>query len=359
MNRIRQLFVADCRTPFVRCSVVLGPLLALTIAGSTTGCTAVAQPPPQTGFGFAVIGDTPYDAPGTTTESEVRFPAAVNQINADPAIQMVNHLGDIKSGPSRCDDTYFQKIRTQFDRFADPLVYTPGDNDWTDCHLASNGGYNPLERLQKIRDLFFPRPGKTLGQQSVAVHDQAGLPENMSYERAGVSFTVLHIVGSNNGLAPWTVPPGPGGQPQADEVRQRTAATLALINQTFDEAQAQGQRAVVLLTQADMFDPKVTDPAPPSYYSGFQDIVATIAQRSASFNGPVYLFNGDRHVFIDDRPLDAGSRWLTVYNVTPVSNLRRITVDGGSTGVNNYLRVIVTSDPEVLSWTKVPFTATP
>jgi hypothetical protein len=359
MNRIRQLSVADCRTPFVRPSVVLGPVLALTIAASTTG-TAIAQPPTQppaqAGFGFAVIGDIPYDPPNTTSESD-RFPAVVDQINADPAIQMVDHLGDIKSGPSRCDDTYFQKIRTQFDRFADPLVYAPGDNDWTDCHLPSNGPYDPLERLQKIRALFFPRPGKTLGQQSVAVHDQAGLPENVSYERAGVSFAALHIVGSNNGLVPWTGQPGPTPA-QLAEVQQRTAASVALINQTFDQAQAQGQRAVVLLTQADMFDPRVADPAPLSYYSGFKDIVTTIAQRSASFNGPIYLFNGDSHVFKEDRPLGEGSRWLTVYNVTPVSNLRRITVDG-STGVNNYLRIVVTSGPEVLSWTKVPFTATP
>ena len=68
-------------------------------------------------------------------------------------------------------------IKTQFDRFADPLVYTPGDNEWTDCHRANNGSYNPLERLGKVRQLFFPHPGRTLGQHpvDVASQDRAGI----------------------------------------------------------------------------------------------------------------------------------------------------------------------------------------
>ena len=39
-----------------------------------------------------------------------------------------------------------------------------GDNEWTDCHRPNNGGYNPLERLAKVRATFFPSPGRTLGQ---------------------------------------------------------------------------------------------------------------------------------------------------------------------------------------------------
>ena len=59
-----------------------------------------------------------------------------------------------------------------------------------------------------------------------------------------------------------------------------------------------------------------------------------------------------------DHPLGAGSAWLTFYGVSqPVSNLTRITVDG-SNNANDYLRVTVNHrGQEVLSWTKVPFTA--
>jgi calcineurin-like phosphoesterase family protein len=335
----------------VRRRLVLGATIALAVAGVTTGTATAAQPPRQAGFGFAVIGDIPYGA-----SQIARFPSVVDQINADSGVQLVDHLGDIKDGSSVCSDAYFATVRAQFDRFVDPLVYTPGDNEWTDCHRPNNGGYNPLERLQAVRHVFFPKPGKTLGEHSVAVQSQAdrGLPENVSYQRAGVAFAALHVVGSNNSLAPWTGQTAPTPE-QTAEVQQRSVATLDLINETFDSAR--GQRAVVLLMQADMFDPTVPNPTLTNY-SSFQEIVRTIARRSSTFDGPVYLFNGDSHVYNADNPLAPGSTWLSFYDITtPAPNLTRVTVDG-STGVNDYLRVTINpSDPKVLSWTKVPFAA--
>jgi hypothetical protein len=74
--------------------------------------------------------------------------------------------------------------------------------------------------------------------------------------------------------------------------------------------------------------------------------------------GPVYLFNGDSHIYNKDQPLASGSTWLTFYKQnTAANNLTRITVDG-STAVNNYLRVTIQpKGPDVLAWTKVPFTS--
>ena len=72
---------------------------------------------------------------------------------------------------------------------------------------------------------------------------------------------------------------------------------------------------MVLLTQADMFDPTVPNPAYADY-SAFQPIVQAIAEESAAFDGPVYLFNGDSHVF-NQRPArwPPGSPWLSFYGV--------------------------------------------
>src|SRR5919106_2978853 len=73
---------------------------------------------------YAVIGDTPYGQPQVDN-----FPNDVAEINADPDVRLVVHLGDIKNGSSLCDTTYYQQIRADFDQFQDPLVYTPGDNE--------------------------------------------------------------------------------------------------------------------------------------------------------------------------------------------------------------------------------------
>jgi hypothetical protein len=329
--------------------------LAATAAAAIVSVSTLTTPASASdddSYTFAVIGDIPY---GSTAIAN--FPKAIAQINADPAVQWVDHLGDIKDGSSVCSDDYFKLIKSDFDQFQDPLVYTVGDNEWTDCHRPNNGGYNPLERLAKVRQVFFPQPGRTLGQHNVPVQSQAdlGIPENVRWQRANVGFAAVDVVGSDNSLAPWTGQTAPTPE-QTAEVLSRTSATIQEIHDTFADARKAHQRAVVLLTQADMFDPTVPNPSFANYYA-FQPIVAAIARESASYHGQVYLFNGDSHVYNSDNPLGAGSTWLSFYGINqPVSNLTRTTVDG-SNNANDYLRVTVNGHgSQVLSWTKVPYT---
>jgi hypothetical protein len=49
---------------------------------------------------YAIIGDTPYGQPQIDN-----FPDDVAEINADPDVRLVVHLGDIKNGSSRCATT--------------------------------------------------------------------------------------------------------------------------------------------------------------------------------------------------------------------------------------------------------------
>lgn len=305
-------------------------------------------------YAFAVIGDIPYGP-----EELAVFPSKIAQINADPDVKAVDHLGDIKSGSMVCSDEYFERIRSDFQLFEDPLVYTPGDNEWTDCHRTNNGGYDPLERLAALRKTFFAEPGRTLGQRPAPVRSQArqGFPENVRYTKADVAFAAVHIVGSNNGLAPYTGAEA-ATPTQTAEVLTRTAAGIELIRDTFQSARKHDRRAVVLLTQADMFDPTVAAPKFADYFA-FQPIVAAIAQEAVDFDGPVYLINGDSHVFNSDAPLATGSRWLSFYGLSkPVGNLTRVTVNG-SDNADDYLKVTIRPrGSDVLTWQRVAFKAT-
>ena len=301
---------------------------------------------------FAVIGDIPYGAAEIAS-----FPRDVAQINADPNVSLVVHLGDIKNGSSECTDAYFSMIRKDFDRFRDPFVYTIGDNEWTDCHRPNNGAYDPLERLDAVRSTFFDHPGLTLGRRPLRVDSDAseGFPENVSWTRDHVAFTSVHIVGSNNGLAPWTEATTATPE-QTAEVLGRTADTIGKIRETFATARAHRDRAVVLMTQADMFDPTVSDREFADYYA-FKPIVAAIAEESAAFGRPVYLFNGDSHIYNSDEPLAPGSTWLSFYGVDQAApNLTRVTVDG-SDNAKDYLRVTINQRGKPLTWTRIPFSA--
>ena len=81
-------------------------------------------------------------------------------------------------------------------------------------------------------------------------------------------------------------------------------------------------------------------------------------QESRAFDGPVYLVNGDSHVYNSDRPLAAGSPWLDLYGVERAApNLERITVDGSHNN-DDYLRVTITPRKrQVLTWSRVPYTS--
>ncbi|HYN30002.1 MAG TPA: hypothetical protein VES95_09045 [Dermatophilaceae bacterium] len=341
-------------------------LAALVVA--TTGLTASAALPAVAGTGtpvsgdgggqpaytFAVIGDVPYGAAQVAA-----FPWWIDQINAaEPRLTF--HVGDIKSGSTRCDDDYYRLIKADFDRFQGPLVYTPGDNEWTDCHRVSNGQYNPLERLAFTRSVFFPDPRRSLGQDPVRVKSQVneGFPENVSLRRQRVEFAVLHVVGSNNDLQPWTgIGQSTATPAQVREQRARMANTLALVRRSFADARLRGDRAVVLLQQADMFDPTYTPTA--GDISAFQPLVRVIAAEAARFDGPVYLFNGDSHLYNADRPLAAGSPWLATYGVTvPADNVQRVTVNGSSNNVDWLSVTVNRRGSDVLTWQRVPYAST-
>ena len=94
-----------------------------------------------------------------------------------------------------------------FSRFRHPVVLLPGDNEWTDCHRETAGSWKPLERLARLRALFFTPPGRVLGGGSLALVSQAAdparaeFPEHVRWSREGVVFVALHIVGSRNARA--------------------------------------------------------------------------------------------------------------------------------------------------------------
>lgn len=342
MRSITRRALAGAGAALVAGSLLAAPALADSDAAGAKGA-----------FSFAVIGDVPYG------DAEFQaFPSYIQDINAHKELSFVAHLGDIKSGSSQCTDEYFAAIRKNFDTFTLPLVYTPGDNEWTDCHRASNGAYNPLERLDQVRETFFPNPGTTLGDpMKVSSQERIGFPENVNFSRHGIAITAVNITGSNNGMLPWSGLGNTAPTPeQVAEVQDRTAADIKELTQTFRKARENGDRAVVIMTQADMFDPTVTEPTQQNY-SAFTPLVHTLIRESNAFGGPVYLINRDSHVYNQDHPLAAGSPWLDFYGQDAAAkNLTRVTVDG-SDNAKDWLKVtaIRAGAPGALTFERIPF----
>jgi hypothetical protein len=372
---------------------MLRPVLGAAIAAlamlpaANAAASAVPTPTPTPKpYNYAVIGDIPYSS--NAVNSLAAFPSHIQQINNDASIHLVLHLGDIKSGSTRCDTTYFEQIKADFDLSTRPFIYTPGDNEWTDCHRANNGGYLPAgpavpasqlapagpvvngaaagkagnavpSRLSEIRRIFYPTPTSTLGQRTRRLAAQTpNYPENVRWTEISHQITgaMLNVPGSNNDLVPWY---GAAETPllvaqQNTEYTKRNAANLRMLDRVFDKAVADNSKAVLIGIQADMWDPAIFTPASPQY-SGFRDFVQLLAARTIAFGKPVLLLNGDSHVYEADNPLaDHTAFNSTVYGVTQdVPNLKRVTVDGSGTA-NDYLRLTIDpSSADVFSWSRV------
>ena len=238
-------------------------------------------------FQFVAIGDTSYISP-------TQLDQLVTRINKEP-VNFTIHVGDIKSGSTLCSDDMFAQVYSQFMAFEKPLIYTPGDNEWTDCHRKNNGPFDPIERLNKIRSLFFSS-NQSLGRQPLPLEAQSAqaayriYSENRRWTIENVSFATIHMVGSNNNDQPEL--------PSSSEFKLRNQANIAWMRETFALARKQGHQAVALAMQADTFYGASKQPE-----SGFADWLAAFQQEVSHWNKPVLLIQGDSHVFKVDYPL--------------------------------------------------------
>lgn len=305
-------------------------------------------------YAIGLWGDLPY--------SDVQALTGVPNLIADmnqQELAFTVHDGDLKAGngtpgsvtPTTCTDALYVQALGFFNALKAPAVLTPGDNDWTDCDRASNGGFSSLERLDHERALFFSTPF-SLGQHRMRLEVQStplclgvGGPapcvENRRWTMGGVTYATLNIQGSCNNLCDTA--------PDPLEFAARNAADIAWLKETFAVAEARGSAAIMLISQADpgwdlstgegapLRDPKTlaeTDGAA----DGFHDFLVALRDQVIAFRKPVAYVHGDSHYFRVDKPfLDSTGRRLE--NFTRVETFG----DNQGNGTNdvNWIRVVV------------------
>jgi hypothetical protein len=308
-------------------------------------------------FQFAAIGDTGY-----SKKSEQEFGRMIAAMNRE-SLAFVVHVGDFEADPrpymrspatvtEPCTDESFRSVLAQFQTSEHPFVLTPGDNDWTDCHLLNIRKVDPLERLAKIRELFYPE-GRSLGKRTMLVSSQASDPkfskfrENLAWTVNNVSFMTMHIVGSNNNR---------GRTPEMDaEANERMEANIAWLRKAFADAKAANSAGLVLITQANPgFETKWTPSLIDRYFrlfpgispprtlppSGFDDILDAVAAEMASYDKPTLFIHGDTHIFHISKPLVDRKNGRFVDHFTrlevfgdPDSHWVRVMVDPGQPGL--------------------------
>lgn len=338
------------------------PLASL--AGRRAEAQQRATPPADGRFTFALIGDMPY-----TRAQEAEYARVMADLDARD-LAFVVHIGDFQfdprpyerdpalARPPGADETY-QYVRDSFAASKHPLIVTPGDNDWADLVELTKTKFDPLERLAKVRALFYPA-GRSFGQRTLPVMSQADDPElrrehgryreNLAWSVGGVSFATLHIIGSDDNAKRLGA--------LDDERRARKAANLAWLKKAFARAKQDGSRGLVLFVHANMgFENRWPGSYFGRYYrplagvkapaertpTPYDDYLQALAEEMEGYDKPTALLHGDTHLFRIDKPL------FGIKKPRPFENFTRVETFGWPD--THWVRVTVDpSDPQLFSF---------
>jgi hypothetical protein len=324
------------------------------------------------GFEYAIglWGDLPYN----DVQAQVGVPNLIADMNSQD-LEFTVHDGDLKAGnavsgsvtPTSCANALYQQGLDFLNSLKEPAMFTPGDNDWTDCDRSSNGPFNSLERLDYERGLFFGTD-KSLGKDKLKQRVQTdalclgyvsgpatgptvtkSVPcvENRMWTVKKVTYATVDVQGSCNNLCDTA--------PNPDEYAARNAANIAWIKAAFAEAKDRDSAGVMVIGQADpgfdlsdgtrapTRDPKTLaeNDGNSGALDGYQSFLVELRAQAVAFAKPVVYVHGDSHYFRVDKPLqDASGR--RIENFTRVETFG----DNAANGTNDVHWVKALVDPK-------------
>jgi hypothetical protein len=296
-------------------ALIIAAALAAIASAAGVGVAKGAGPTsPGQGVGpnrytVGLFGDMPYNALG-----KAQYPSLLADINKSSVAFSVFD-GDLKAGgDGACTNDLYANAITNFNTLERPLVWVPGDNDWTDCwgrYGPGTGGYDPLERLAYEREQFASTP-QSLGQRTLTLTRQgAGYPENVRWTYGPVVYLGLDVQGSNDNY-PYA---GVDGETRSDaeiarmraEEVARKAANIRWLDDGFAFAKASGAKGVMIVWQADPNFNNESHLADTRSWDAYPDYVDALRAETLAFDGQVALVHGDSHYFKVDKPLNGPS----------------------------------------------------
>lgn len=263
-------------------------------------------------YSIGLWGDLPYNA----EQAAVGVPNLIADMNA-ARLKFSVHDGDLKAGgaPVTCSDALYTQALGFMNALEAPAMFTPGDNDWTDCDRPANGGFNNRNRLDLERKVFFSthysngmRKMRQEVQTAALCLGENGLVpcvENRRWTVGGVTYITLNVPGSCNNLCDTT--------PDADEFKARNAANISWLQEGFAVAFKRRSVAVMIIAQAnpgwDLGDPTRAPTRNPLTLAettglpdGYQAYLLALRDEVVAFKKPVAYVHGDSHYFRVDKP---------------------------------------------------------
>jgi hypothetical protein len=240
----------------------------------------------ETTFQFSVIG---HSFKSSADEALLKR-AIAEATQANPAFVVAT---GIKASSEPCSDRLYAQRYALLNESPQPLVVSLAGSDWSEC-LNSAGRSSAVERLNHLRDLFFP-DGSSLGARRLAVTRLSGTAkfrsyaENAHWEYGQVLFATINLPAKNNHFR--------AEAGRNSEYEDRLVANRAWLHRLFTLAERRKLAALVLFSDGDVGLPPDDSWSSllPSFQSSKQDGFAEprrqIKAMAEKFEGKVLLID--------------------------------------------------------------------
>ncbi|MBY4945481.1 hypothetical protein K6V92_02455 [Cupriavidus respiraculi] len=293
---------------------------------------------------IALIADIPQwpDAEARTTR--------LLELFAERKLSFVIHAGGIKGDTESCADAVLSARFRLLDQSPLALVYVPGEPDWAECQHPVNGSFDDVERLNRLRELFYA-DDDALGQRQLALtrqSDQAtfrAYREHARWVAADALLVTINLPGNNNNYRK------EGGR--NGEFEDRREAIRQWLSRAFSLARQQGLSAIVLIAHGDpQFGNGWEQRGKPTLLDGFMrrgtrdgylEFKRQLRELASRYRGQVLVVHTSLGGFGIDTPLrDASGKVLR--------NVTRVALPVGS--ASQWTELVITPDASS------PFTVT-
>jgi hypothetical protein len=299
-------------------AAVVGVFLSTWAHAQLPSTNAAATPPVVIAVASNVFDKSPGDTP---------LRQMLNALGRERETSLVVYNGNLKSDAEPCHDAFYESRRQVFDTSRKPVVMLPGDNDWTTCGQARAGGYDPIERLDFMRQTFMP-DGHALGQADMSLIRESDVArfrpfrENVRWQSGNVAFAGLNAPAPNNHFL------SAGGR--NGEFEDRSVANTFWLEHVAESARRSDKRALVIFMQG---DPDFSRYERRDRFAwlrfsrseekrdGFLELKRSLVKIAESFRGPVIVIHNSGGTlptgFRIDQPLH-NDKGIVVANLTRI-----------------------------------------
>ncbi|HZZ12812.1 MAG TPA: hypothetical protein VFE79_19185 [Paraburkholderia sp.] len=300
------------------------PLASFALCTALATCIAFATQAhaDSARYTFAVIANTMQSA-----ADEAGTQRLIEAINRERSVSFIVYDGNLKGPKEACRDALYERRQMLLDTARSALFFIPGQHDWVDCGSTEAGGFDPVERLDQLRQTLFA-DSNSMGQNPIALTRESEVSrfrpyrENVRWQMGDTVFVGLNAPGPNNH---YLTAGGRNG-----EFEDRVIANAFWLEHAGEYAKRRDARAVVVFIQGD-FDPERFERpdrfawlrfARSTRRDGFLEFKRSLVKLAQIFHGPVLVIHCDDERapagFVIDQPL-RNDKGVLATNLTRVA----------------------------------------